>query len=201
MKMTTKEVSDILQRPHHEIFKKVSCLLVEHPEHQKSGEFVLTEFVNSNKTRQKYPCYEMTEKGCKVLYEWLRHYNRYRTISQKMKELKKEMHTRFHPAEIPSWVNIGNILLSDRSRSEYQELVKLYNNFAEMTATKGRDLPEMEQVCDRFYRIIKSRFPSVKDNNEIMKAMWDIMGAAEMQGFIYGILLSNLMTSNKGLVA
>ena len=200
MKMSTKEVADILGRPHHDIFKKVSCLLVKHPEHQKDGEFVLTYFENSHKQHNRYPCYEMTEEGCNTLYDWLKGYKYYRTVEPKMNELKIGIRNRFHPIELPKWVDFGDVSLKDRPRCEYQNICNLYERFISGTEN-DRDLQELSEACDAFYEVVKKHFPETRDNNEVVKAMYDVLGEAEMQGFIYGFMMCSLLTPGKESVA
>jgi len=65
------------------------------------------------------------------------------------------------------------------ARDEYERLV---------TENQSRDIKELSVACDKFYEVVQKNFPAMQENNEVIKAMYDVLGAAELQGFVYGYM-------------
>lgn len=194
--MTSREVADILGRPHNDIFKKISILIVRKKELQP--EFSLANFTIKNSVTRKYPMYRISEKGCEAVLDWLKEYQFYRTVEPKIPELKKEIRNRFHPEESPvSMMQTEGFLLGGRPKSDYADISRLYDQFVTGPGMMNREIEEVTEKCEAFYKVVRKHFPDKGEENEVELAMLDAFSEVEKQGFIYGFKLIDSMLSRR----
>lgn len=201
--MSSKEVAEIFAKQHTVVFKQISGFLCSKATEQDKKEFRLTSF--KIQQGQTYPMYELTEKACNLYYDLLKSRTNYKTVAVGLERYKQAIQERFHPAKKLSSFPIGLIgsgfLLEGKPRKEYEPYCNVFNQFITGPACEGREITELTEKYQAFYKVMQDFQLTAKDSNRMETAMYDVAIEAEMQGFIYGFKLFDAILNMKPQVA
>ena len=198
--MTSREVADILGRPHTSVVKQIAKFLCSEKKEDKASGFILTSFVCSHKNRKSYPMYEMTEGACKEYRNLVAGYGKgIQSVADGIKRLDQAIRERFHPGvKVSSGLQMGNgFLLEGKPRSEYEEYCNMFNQFITGPAVEGREIAELTERYQQFYEVMKAVPLKARESNELENALYGVAIEAEMQGFIYGFKMFDALLSKQ----
>lgn len=190
------EMSKIFQCQHMRIFNQISRFLgVEATEEEKK------EFTSAkrpfNGGRQTHPIWLLTEKGCQLYIDRMcQEERRSKAVIQGLENFKKEIRKRFHEEKEPEEM----ILMNGRSRTECGYIKNLFDKFVTGPAIENREIEELSQKYKEFYRVLRNAGMATSENSQLEDAMMGVAMEAEMQGFIYGFKVFEVLL-NKSLVA
>lgn len=85
--------------------------------------------------------------------------------------------------------NFNDILLEGKPITEYQYISEKFNEFITLAA-EGREINELTNAYEGLYCNIDELNLSPKKNNKLLYSIFEVATKAEMQGFIYGFLMS-----------
>lgn len=198
--MTSREVADVLGRPHASVFKQIAKFLCSEKTDGKERGFILTSFVCSHKNRKSYPMYEMSEKACKEYRKLVAKYGSgIKSVTDGLRRFDQAMKERFHP-EIKSNAGVpmgSGFLLEGKPRAEYEEYCNMFNQFISGPAVEGREIAELTEKYRKFYEVMKATQLKAKESNELENAMYGVAIEAEMQGFIYGFKMFDALLNKQ----
>lgn len=186
--MTSREIADVLGRPHTVVVKQIAKFLCEDKKREEIG-FTLTSFVCSHRNRKSYPMYELTEEACKIYRKLVAECGSgIKSVTEGLKRYDRAMAERFHPEMKGSdGIAMGsNFLLEGKPKSEYQEYCDMFDQFITGPGVEGREIKELSEKYQKFYEVMKSTQLRTQESNALESAMFDVAIDAEMQGFIYG---------------
>lgn len=199
--MTSREVADILGRPHTSVVKQIAKFLCAEKKEGVECGFILTSFVCSHRNKKSYPMYEMTEKGCKIYRNLVAEYGAgIKSVVDGLRRFDRAIKERFHPDKAMieiSKVSESGFLLEGKPRSEYEEYCNIFNQFIMGPAAEGREIAELTEKYEQFYKVMKSAQLKTKESNELEIALWGVAIEAEMQGFIYGFKMLNALLNKQ----
>lgn len=189
--MSSKEVAQIFAKQHAVVFKQISGFLCSEATEQDKKEFRMTSFKIPQ--GQTYPMYELTEKACKLYYELLKSRTNYKTVAAGLERYKQAIQERFRPEKklsaFPTGLIGSGFLLEGKPRKEYEPYCNVFNQFITGPACEGREITELTEKYQEFYKVMQDFQLTSKDSNRMETAMYDVAIEAEMQGFIYGFKL------------
>lgn len=195
--MNSKEVAEFFHCGHSIIFKKISNYICGYAKEEEKKEFRLSSFqIPQGRT---YPMYELTRKACELFLKHVQTWRNYKSIAIGVDRMRREMEIRFGRKNDSKNV-AGAFLLEGSARDEYEPICRMFDDFITGPGLEGREIAELTQKYEEFYKVMKNAGTSLKDDQEIEKAVFDVAIEAEMQGFIYGFKLFDAMLS-KSLVA
>lgn len=197
--MTSREVADILGRPHTSVVKQIAKFLCSEKKENKASGFILTSFVCSHKNRKSYPMYEMTERACKEYRNLVAGYGKgIQSVADGIKRLDQAIKERFHPVAGSYGLHMGSgFLLEGKPRSEYEEYCNMFNQFITGPAVEGREISELTERYQQFYEVMKAVPLKARESNELENALYGVAIEAEMQGFIYGFKLFDALLNKQ----
>lgn len=201
--MTSREVADVLGRPHSAVFKQIAKFLCSEETDGKEKGYFLTSFVCSHKNKKSYPMYEMTETACKEYKGMVAKYGSgIKCVAEGIRRFDQAIQERFHPRKNEGvGIAVGSgFLLEGKPRSEYEEYCNMFNQFVAGPAVEGREITELTEKYRNFYEVMKSTQLKAQESNKLEDALYGVAIEAEMQGFIYGFKLFDALL-NKQLVA
>lgn len=191
------EMSKIFQCQHMRIFNQISRFLgVEATEEEKK------EFSSAkrpfNGRRQTHPIWLLTEKGCLLYVERIcQEERRSKAFIEGLENFKKEIRKRFHgKRELEE-----TILMNGRSRTECGYIKNLFDKFVTGPAIENREIEELSRKYKEFYQILRSAGMDDKENGQLEDAMMGVAIEAEMQGFIYGFKVFEVLLNKSLAVA
>ncbi len=200
MTMTSREVADVLGRPHSAVFKQIAKFLCSEETDGKARGYFLTTFVCSHRYSKIYPMYEMTESACREYRELGAKYgNGLRSVAAGLSRFDQAIQEHFHPkkeAGISAEASVA-FLLEGKPRSEYKEYCDMFNQFITGPAAEGREITELTEKYQKFYEIIKSTPLKAQESNKLEDALYGVAIEAEMQGFIYGFKMFNALLNKQ----
>lgn len=196
--ISSKEIAEIFHNGHSVIFKKISKYICGYASEEEKKEFRLASFKIPQ--GQNYPMYELTQRGCELFLQNVQTWKNYKSIAMGVDKMRRVMATRFGTAPKKAAGQNKNFLLEGKPREEYDTLCRMFNDFITGPGLEGREISELTQKYEQFYKVMKQAQTNTKDNQEIEQAVFDVAIEAEMQGFIYGFKLFDAMLS-KSLVA
>lgn len=201
--MSSKEVAEIFAKQHAVVFKQISGFLCSKATEQEKKEFRLTSFKIPQ--GQTYPMYELTEKACNTYYDLLKSRTNYKTVEAGLEKYKQAIQERFHPAKKSFQFPVGLIgsgfLLEGKPRKDYEPYCDVFNKFISGPACEGREISELTEKYQAFYKVMQDFQLTAKDSNRMETAMYDVAIEAEMQGFIYGFKLFDAILNTRLQVA
>lgn len=198
--MTSREVADILGRPHTTVVKQIAKFLCESKRDGEKSGFVLTSFVCSHRNKKSYPMYEMTENACKEYKNLVADYgDGIKSVSAAIKRFEYAMTERFHPeVKTKTAVKIdSNFLLEGKPRNEYEEYCNIFDRFVTGPAAEGREIVELTDKYKNFYDVMKATQLKASESNKLEDALYGVAIEAEMQGFIYGFKMFDALLNKQ----
>ncbi len=90
--------------------------------------------------------------------------------------------------------------MNGRSRTECEYIKNLFDKFVTGPAIENREIEELSRKYKEFYEVLRSAGMATAENNRLEDAVMGIAVEAEMQGFIYGFKVFEVLL-NKSLVA
>lgn len=198
--MTSREVADVLGRPHTSVVKQIAKFLCSEKKDGKASGFILTSFVCSHKNRKSYPMYEMTEIACKEYRNLVAGYGKeIQSVGDGIKRFDQAIRERFHPeVKMSSGLAVGSgFLLEGKPKSEYEEYCNMFNQFITGPAVEGREIAELTEKYQQFYEVMKAVPLKAKESNELEIALFGVAIEAEMQGFIYGFKMLDALLNKQ----
>ncbi len=202
--MTSREIADVMGRPHSAVFKQIAKFLCSEETDGKDRGYFLTSFVCSHKNRKSYPMYEMTENACKEYRGMVTKYGRgTKNVADSIRRFDQAMQEHFHPekkVDVRAEVG-GGFLLEGKPRSEYEEYCNMFNRFITGPAVEGREITELTEKYQKFYEVMKSTQLKAQESNKLEEALYGVAIEAEMQGFIYGFKLFAALLNKQLAVA
>ena len=198
--ISSKEVAEIFHCGHSAIFKKISKYICGYAKEEDKTEFRLSSFKIPQ--GQTYPMYELTKKACELFLEHVQTWKNYKSIAMGVDKMRRVMASRFgmDKKNMEQQEKKGSFLLEGRPREEYEAICRMFNDFITGPGIEGREITELTEKYEQFYKVMKQAQTNTKDNQEIEQAVFDVAIEAEMQGFIYGFKLFDAMLS-KSLIA
>lgn len=197
--MTSREIADVLGRPHTVVVKQIAKFLCENKKGEETG-FILTSFVCSHKNQKSYPMYELTEGACKIYRKLVAECGSgIKSVTDGLKRYDRAVAERFHPKSterIRETVNSG-FLLEGKPRSEYEAYCDMFNQFISGPAVEGREIAELTEKYQKFYEVMKATQLKAKESNELENALFGVAIEAECQGFIYGFKLFDALLNQQ----
>ncbi|MBD5463974.1 MAG: hypothetical protein HDR24_13130 [Lachnospiraceae bacterium] len=202
--MTSREIADILGRPHTTVVKQIAKFLCETQKEGREYGFILTSFVCSHRNRKSYPMYELTENACKEYRNLIAEYGSgIKSVMDGITRFDQAITERFHPERKTSaGIAIGSgFLLEGKPKSEYEEYCNMFNQFITGPAVEGREITELTEKYQKFYEVMKSTQLKAQESNKLEAALYEVAIEAEMQGFIYGFKLFDALLNKQLAVA
>ena len=197
--MTSREIADVLGRPHTVVVKQIAKFLCENKKGEETG-FILTSFVCSHKNRKSYPMYELTEGACKIYRKLVAECGSgIKSVTDGLRRYDRAVAERFHPkvsGKIGVAANSG-FLLEGKPRSEYETYCDMFDQFITGPGVEGREIAELTEKYQRFYEVMKATQLRAKESNALETALFDVAIGAEMQGFIYGFKLFDALLNQQ----
>lgn len=189
------EMSKIFQCKHMRIFNQIARFLGVEATEEEKKEFS-SEKRPFNGGRQTHPIWLLTEKGCQLYMDRMcKEERRSKAFVEGLENFKKEIRKRFHVEREPEEM----ILMNGRSRTECGYIKNLFDKFVTGPAIENREIKELSQKYEDFYRILRSAGIADKENGQLEDAMMGVAIEAEMQGFIYGFKVFEVLL-NKSLI-
>lgn len=184
--MTSREIAEILGKPHAVIFNKMSRFLWCDADSTQEKEFRLSSF----KIPQgiEYPMYELSEKACDVYCNWVCSHNNYKTVADSMERLKKAVHEKFHSKkrQPEREVKDSGFLLSGEARKDCKKICDVFDEFITGPGLEGREIKELTESYQQFYSAMQIVGLDLQDKKKLESALAGVAIESEMQGFIYG---------------
>lgn len=198
--MTSREVADVLGRPHSAVFKQIAKFLCSEETDGKERGYFLTSFECSHKNKKSYPMYEMTESACREYREMVAGYgSEIKSVAEGIRRFDQAIQEHFHPekkATVRSEADSG-FLLEGKPRSEYGGYCDMFNRFITGPAAEGREIAELTEKYRIFYEAIKSTQLKAWESNKLEDALYGVAIEAEMQGFIYGFKMFDALLNKQ----
>lgn len=89
-----------------------------------------------------------------------------------------------------------NILLQGRSRMECQYITDLFDRFITGPAEEGREIAELRDEFEAFYETMKQVNINSEQSRKLEDSLFGVAIEAEMQGFIYGYKMFEVLLNN-----
>lgn len=196
--MTSREIADVLGRPHATVFKQIAKFLCAERKEKKQSGFYLTSFICSHKNGKSYPMYEMTEKACREYHELVEKYGSgIQSVAAGLKRYDQAIQERFHPEGKAAAPTGNEFLLEGKPRSEYEAYCNMFNQFIMGPAVEGREITELTEKYQQFYDTMKSTQLKAQESNKLENALFGVAIEAEMQGFIYGFKMFDALLNKQ----
>lgn len=90
-----------------------------------------------------------------------------------------------------------SFLLEGKQRIEYEKYCDLFNQFITGPAVEGREIAELTEKYQKFYEVLKAMQLKTKESNKLENVLYGVAIEAEMQGFIYGCKLFNILLNKQ----
>ncbi|MDO5146934.1 MAG: hypothetical protein Q4D60_08010 [Eubacteriales bacterium] len=191
--MSSWEMSKIFQCTHTRIFNRIARFISAEAAEDEKAEFTVAER-EYGKQKRKHPIWMLTEKGCQIYIDRMcAEERRSKAFVEGLERFKTEIGRRFHGKSDPEEM----ILMNGRSRTECGYIKDLFDKFITGPAIENREIEELSKKYEEFYRILRS---NPADKNQLEDAMMGVAVEAEMQGFIYGFKVFEVLL-NKSLAA
>lgn len=190
------EMSKIFQCQHMKIFNRIAKFVSVDATEGEKKEFTIAE--REYGTRQRtHQIWMLTEKGCQLYIEKMcKEERRSKAFVEGLENFRKEIKKRFHGEREAEEL----ILMNGRSRTECGYIKNLFDKFVTGPAIENREIEELSQKYKEFYQVLRNAGMDASENSQLEDAMMGVAMEAEMQGFIYGFKVFEVLL-NKSLVA
>lgn len=190
------DMSKIFQCAHTRIFNRIARFVSADATEAEKKEFSIAEREYGRQGR-KHQIWMLTENGCQLYIDRMCiEEKRSKAFVEGLENFKKEIRRRFHGEREPEEM----ILMNGRSRTECEYIKNLFDKFVTGPAIENREIEELSQKYKEFYEVLKSSGMASAENNRLEDAMMGVAVEAEMQVFIYGFKVFEVLL-NKSLIA
>lgn len=194
--MSSWDMSKIFQCTHMRIFNRIAKFVSADATEDEKKEFTIAER-EYGKQQRTHQIWMLTEKGCQLYIDRMcKEERRSKAFVEGLENFKKEIRKRFHGEKEPEEM----ILMNVRSRTECGYIKNLFDNFVTGPAIENREIEELSQKYEEFYRVLRNAGMAASENSQLEDAMMGVAMEAEMQGFIYGFKVFEVLL-NKSLIA
>lgn len=194
--MSSWDMSKIFQCTHMRIFNRIAKFVSADATEDEKKEFTIAER-EYGKQQRTHRIWMLTEKGCQLYIDRMcKEERRSKAFVEGLENFKKEIRKRFHGEKEPEEM----ILMNGRSRMECGYIKNLFDKFVTGPAIENREIEELSQKYEEFYRVLRNAGMAASENSQLEDAMMGVAMEAEMQGFIYGFKVFEVLL-NKSLIA
>lgn len=188
--ITSWEMAGIFQCTHTRIYNRISRFVTAEATESEKREFQVG-YRKYNRGR-KHPIWKLTEAGCRMYIERMcAEEKRSKAFVEGLKKFNEEIDRRFHGVRPGGQVAF---LMNGRSRAECGYLKELFDRFVTGPAIENREIEELGKKYEEFYQVMDGIKTTAKETSELESAMMGVAVEAEMQGFIYGFKVFELLT-------
>lgn len=92
---------------------------------------------------------------------------------------------------------VEGFLLEGKSRVDYEHYCRIFDDFITGPALEGREIAELTEEYQNFHDILKEMQLKTSDSNKLEDVVYGVAIEAEMQGFIYGMRLFDVLMNKK----
>lgn len=189
--ITSWEMADIFKTSHTRIYNQIERFVTA-----KATEEEKKCFEVANRTYRRgleHPIWKLSEKGCELYIEKIsKEEKRSKTFVEGLNRFEEEVGIRFHgkPRNEKK-----QILMEGRSRSECGYIKELFDRFVTGPAIENREIEELGEKYKEFYQVMGNVVKSESEKSRLEDAVMGVAVEAEMQGFIYGFKVFEVLAS------
>lgn len=189
--MTSWEMAEIFQCTHTRIFNRISRFVTAEATDQEKAEFEIAQ--REYRNGRKHPIWKLTEEGCKLYADKIcSEEKRSKAFVTGMEKFKERIEQIFHGKPVGSQ---KIILMQGRSRSECGYIKELFDKFVTGPAIENREIEELSVKYEEFYQAMRKANVAAADRNNLEDAVMGVAVEAEMQGFIYGFKVFEVLAN------
>ena len=189
------DISKIFQCTHMRVFNRIAKFVSADAEEDEKKEFSIAERWYG-KQQRKHQIWILTEKGCQLYIDRMcKEEKRSKAFVEGLENFQKEIRRRFHGEREAEEL----ILMNGRSRTECGHIKNLFDKFVTGPAIENREIEALSQKYKEFYQVLRNAGTAASENSQLEDAMMGVAMEAEMQGFIYGFKVFEVLL-NKSLV-
>lgn len=189
--ITSWEMAEIFDCTHIRIFNRISRFVTAEATDQEKKEFEVAQ--REYRYGRKHPIWKLSEAGCRLYIDRIcAEERRSKAFVVGLEKFKAEIEHRFHRKPLDSQ---KTILMEGRSRTECGYIKDLFDKFVTGPAIENREIEELSLKYKEFYRVMENAISSSAEKNRLEDVAMGVAVEAEMQGFIYGFKVFEVLAN------
>lgn len=183
------EMAEIFQCTHTRIYNRIARFVTAEATEAEKREFQVG--YREYRLGRKHPIWRLTEAGCRMYVERMcAEETRSRAFVEGLRRFNEEIDRRFHGVRPDGQVTF---LMNGRSRTECGYIKELFDRFITGPAIENREIEELGKKYEEFYQVMAGIKTTAKETSRLESAVMGVAVEAEMQGFIYGFKVFELL--------
>ena len=194
--LTSWQIAEIFQSTHMRIFNRISRFYNAEATDEEKKEFEIAQRPY-NGNRRKHPIWKLSEKGCQIYIEKIcAEEKRSKAFTEGLEKFNTLITQHFHGVEMQK-----SILMKGRSRTECGYIKSLFDQFIEGPAIENREIEELGAKYEEFYKAMGRLNDDAEAKRKVEDSVMGVAIEAEMQGFIYGFKVFEVLLNRELSVA
>ena len=145
------------------------------------------------RNQRKHPIWKLSEKGCQLYIEKVcAEEKRSKAFVEGLGKFNDLIAQHFHGVKTQE-----NILMKGRSRTECSYIKNLFDQFIEGPAIENREIEELGAKYEEFYKAMGGLNDDVAAKRKVEDSVMGVAIEAEMQGFIYGFKVFEILLNRE----
>lgn len=189
--LTSWEIAKIFQSTHTRIFNRISRFYNAEASEDEKKEFEIA--YRPYRNQRKHPIWKLSEKGCQLYIEKIcAEEKRSKAFVEGLGKFNDLIAQHFHGVKTQE-----NILMKGRSRTECSYIKNLFDQFIEGSAIENREIEELGAKYEEFYKAMGGLNDDVAAKRKVEDSVMGVAIEAEMQGFIYGFKVFEILLNRE----
>ena len=189
--LTSWEIAKIFQSTHTRIFNRISRFYNAEASEDEKKEFEIA--YRPYRNQRTHPIWKLSEKGCQLYIEKIcAEEKRSKAFVEGLGKFNDLIAQHFHGVKTQE-----NILMKGRSRTECSYIKNLFDQFIEGPAIENREIEELGAKYEEFYKAMGGLNDDVAAKRKVEDSVMGVAIEAEMQGFIYGFKVFEILLNRE----
>lgn len=194
--ITSWQIAEIFQSAHMRIFNRISRFYNAEATEEEKKEFEIAQRPY-NGNRRTHPIWKLSENGCRIYIEKIcAEEKRSKAFVEGLEKFNALIAQHFHGTEMQE-----SILMKGRSRTECGYIKNLFDQFITGPAIENREIEELGKKYEEFYKTMGFLNDDASAKRKVEDSVMGIAIEAEMQGFIYGFKVFEILLNRELSIA
>ena len=190
--ITSWDIAEIFQTTHVRVFNRISRFYNAEATEDEKKEFEIAHRTY-NRNRRTHPIWKLSENGCRIYVEKMcAEEKRSKNFVQGLEKFNALITQHFHGIKTQD-----DILMQGRSRTECTYIKNLFDQFIEGPAIENREIEELGEKYEEFYKAMGCLNDDSAAKRKVEDSGMGVAIEAEMQGFIYGFKVFELLLNKE----
>lgn len=193
--LTSWDIAKIFQSTHTRIFNRISRFYNAEASEDERQEFEIA--YRPYGRQRRHPIWKLSEKGCQIYIEKIcAEEKRSKVFVEGLKKFNELVAQHFRGVKTQE-----SILMQGRSRTECSYIKNLFDQFIEGPAMENREIEELGEKYKEFYKVMGRLNDDAAVKRKVEDSVMGVAIEAEMQGFIYGFKVFEVLLNRELHVA